>query len=126
MSVSERLNFLIKKLKLTINSFSNEIGVSQSSVRSIAEGVNQPSAKVLIPIITKFPNVNLNWLLLGYGEMFLEETQTTDEKIKHRDTVIKILEQSVYDLRKTVELLEKTNEEQRKEIERLRKKEKTA
>lgn len=124
MSVNERFLFLIKSLKMTVNSFSNEIGISQSSIRSIVDNVNQPSAKILIPLLERFPEVNANWLLTGKGDMFLDlsETKTLDEKLLHSKKMIDLLEISVEDLRGTIGLQSKTIEVLEKEIRRLEEK----
>ncbi len=82
MTINERFNFLMKELKFNPNSFSKEIGVSQSSLRQIIEGDNLPSAKVLIPLVDKMPYVNLNWLIGGKGEMFLNESTSELAQLK--------------------------------------------
>lgn len=81
MSIGQRFDNLIKKMNLNITSFSKEIGLSQSSIRNIVDEVNQPSAKVLVPIVERYPYVNLNWLLVGTGEMFFEDIDSSGKKI---------------------------------------------
>ncbi len=102
MLVNERFIFLIKEMKLNINSFSNEIGVSQSSVRNIADGLNQPSAKVLIPILKRFPQVNANWLLVGDGEMFLNESTNELVELKKENEALR---QTLADKEEIIRLL---------------------
>lgn len=101
MDVNQRLKFLIKKLNLNITSFSKEIGISQSSIRNIVDGENQPSAKVLIPILERYPELNANWLLVGTGEIFFnEKNQVQEEKVEY-----KTAQQEVEALKKEIELL---------------------
>ncbi len=104
MTINQRFNILMKELKFNTNSFSKEIGVSNSSLRQIIEGDNLPSAKVLIPLVDKMPYVNLNWLISGKGEMFLNEStselaqlkkevETLRNTLADKEEIIKLLKQ---------------------------------
>lgn len=126
MSINQRFSILMKELNFYPSSLAKEIGVSQSSIKQVVDGENLPSAKVLVPLLEKFPLINMNWLLLGTGEMFLTENGNTEEKITQRDKVIKILEESVADLRRTVQMMDKRIEEKDAIISKYREKEKMA
>lgn len=126
MSINQRFSILMKELNFYPSSLAKEIGVSQSSIKQVVDGENLPSAKVLVPLLEKFPLINMNWLLLGTGEMFLTENGNTEEKITQRDKVIKILEESVADLRRTVQMMDKRIEEKDAIISKYSEKEKMA
>ena len=74
---SQRLSELINSLSLNINSFSNECGYpSSATIWRIIEQKKKPSNPTINKICNRFPQVNREWLLTGYGEMF--NTQQTD------------------------------------------------
>jgi len=74
---SKRLSELINSLSLNINSFSKECGYpSSATIWRIIEQKKKPSNPTINKICERFPQVNREWLLTGYGEMFT--TQQTD------------------------------------------------
>jgi len=77
-TVQYRISILVSDLGLTVNSFANEIGATQSTIQSITSkrGAN-PGYETLHKIVsTKFRKedqivtVDANWLLLGEGDMY--------------------------------------------------------
>tara|TARA_B110000902_G_scaffold261252_1_gene335683 strand:- start:311 stop:820 length:510 start_codon:yes stop_codon:yes gene_type:complete len=78
---SERLSELINSLSLNINSFSNECGYpSSATIWRIIEQKKKPSNPTINKICNRFPQVNREWLLTGYGEMFTsQKTEYSDE-----------------------------------------------
>ncbi|WMX17168.1 helix-turn-helix transcriptional regulator [Aureispira sp. CCB-E] len=73
MSVRQRFEDLLIRLKINGSQLARELGISQTSVSRILSGSTLPSSKVLIPLVEKYPTVNLTWLLVGKGEMFVNE-----------------------------------------------------
>lgn len=122
MSITERFNLLIKSLNFNPTSFSKEVGLSQTSIRNVVDGTNQPSAKILVPLLERFPNVNINWLLIGQGDMWLVETGTIEERLEAKNKIIKLLEQSVNNLEQTIELQKKTIKDKEALIKKLEQK----
>ena len=78
---SERLSELINSLSLNINSFSSECGYpSSATIWRIIEQKKKPSNPTINKICNRFPQVNREWLLTGYGEMFTsQKTEYSDE-----------------------------------------------
>jgi len=68
---AQRIDLLINALNLNINSFSKECGYPTSATiwRLINEGA-KPSNPTLNKICNRFPQVNREWLMTGYGSMF--------------------------------------------------------
>jgi transcriptional regulator with XRE-family HTH domain len=79
MPVNDRFKELIKTLSFTPNSLSKELNVTQPTIKKLEKGETLPNAKVLIPLLERY-NVNINWLLGGQGEMFLENLEYNNEK----------------------------------------------
>ncbi len=66
MSVKERLKNFIKSQGMTISGFEKAIGVSNGYVNSISKGIG---GEVLLSILEKTPNLDIEWLLTGKGSM---------------------------------------------------------
>ena len=49
-----------------------EINVAQSTLNRVAQGIGLPTSTLLIPLAQN--GVNINWLLLGVGKMFLKKS----------------------------------------------------
>ena len=71
----ERIKQLLEKKKLTATQFSEEIGVQRSSLSHVLSGRNKPSLDFMLKVKERYPELNLNWLLLGEGNM-TENTQS--------------------------------------------------
>lgn len=66
----ERINQLLKRLKLTRAEFGATINISGPYVSQLCNGVKSPSNRTITDICTKY-NVSEVWLRTGEGEPFL-------------------------------------------------------
>ncbi len=74
-----RLLRILNHLGYSATKFADEINVQRSGISHILSGRNQPSYDFLVKILTRFSDINAEWLLLGTGDMFkpkLEETNS--------------------------------------------------
>jgi transcriptional regulator with XRE-family HTH domain len=67
--MKNQLNKLIHDLGYTATRFADEIGVQRSGISHILSGRNQPSYDFIVKIANRFPDINLEWLILGKGNM---------------------------------------------------------
>lgn len=67
-TVSQRVELIIKSVKLTANAFAEAIGVSQPTVSKIIKGVNEPKYSTILSIVQTF-GINPDWLITGRGRM---------------------------------------------------------
>lgn len=75
--MKERIARIIQYKNLTNAQFAKYIGVQPSNVTHILNGRNKPSLDFLLKIIDCFPEISLEWLILGKGEMLIRaETQS--------------------------------------------------
>ncbi|WP_283166872.1 XRE family transcriptional regulator [Thermodesulfovibrio yellowstonii] len=72
MNIKNRLKFLIDTLKISYKDFSKKTGIPYTSLQNYIYGSRQPTIENLQKICTQL-NVNLNWLLTGEGEMFINK-----------------------------------------------------
>ena len=66
----ERINLLLKAKNITARQFAEEIGIQPSGMSHIMSGRNNPSLDFVMKVIKRWPEVNINWLMLGQGEMY--------------------------------------------------------
>tara|TARA_R110002012_G_scaffold94470_1_gene228755 strand:- start:1427 stop:2287 length:861 start_codon:yes stop_codon:yes gene_type:complete len=79
---SIRLDEFRKLTGYTITEFSKQCSIPSPSTlhKIISEGFT-PSSKILDKIITRFPQLNHDWVVLGYGEMIVKGLQTQETSI---------------------------------------------
>ena len=67
--IKERIQALIQALGMSGREFCKSIGQSDSWNRTIGKNIG---TDVVVNILTTYPQVNINWLILGEGEIFRE------------------------------------------------------
>lgn len=73
-TVADRVMNLIKSENLSASSFADKIKVQRSAISHISKGRNEPSLQLIKKIIQAFPNVNVEWLFMGNGNMYKDGT----------------------------------------------------
>jgi transcriptional regulator with XRE-family HTH domain len=82
--MNERLLKIMEYFNYSPSIFADEIGVIRSSISHIISGRNNPGLELLQKVLIRFPQVSSDWLLLGRGEMMLND----DEMDKKRMTIV--------------------------------------
>ncbi len=68
---------------MTQQTFSDFIGISSASLSSIFNGRTKPTLNTVEAIRSKFTKINLEWLLYGNGQMFLDDAPlVNDSKVE--------------------------------------------
>jgi transcriptional regulator with XRE-family HTH domain len=75
--MNDRLDKLLLAEQLTPAKFADLIGVQRSSISHIISGRNKPSFDFIAKVLSKFPRVNSEWLILGKGEMYKQMVQAS-------------------------------------------------
>jgi transcriptional regulator with XRE-family HTH domain len=99
--ISERIRIfrVYKSLKQSV--FAELIGVSRSTLSEVENGKNKnPSTSVIVNIVDAFNDINIEWLLIGKGEMIKADAEDT-----HSVNIMQIME-----------LIEVMNNKQKHEI----------
>ena len=81
MAIHTRFKELLDCFKVNGNQLAKELNLSQTSISRILGGDTLPSSKVLIPLAKKYPKINLTWLLIGEGEMFISSNKENKEHL---------------------------------------------
>lgn len=88
--VGQRLRELRKKMGYSQNDFANIMGISRSFLSEVESGksgiTTDPLTKLMIGL-----NININWLLTGDGEIFIEEDASNSEELKAEDEIEKAI-----------------------------------
>jgi predicted DNA-binding protein YlxM (UPF0122 family) len=73
---SKRLKAFIDTTGMSLTEFGKQCKIpSTSSIHNVVSLGKTPSTKLLDKIITRFPQLNHDWVLLGYGEMIVQGMQ---------------------------------------------------
>lgn len=73
MEIFERLKYIRKTLNLTQKDFAKKIGMSRSGYSQIETSDRPISERLILSINLAFPEVNINWLRTGEGNMIIEK-----------------------------------------------------
>ncbi|TAG54812.1 MAG: XRE family transcriptional regulator [Cytophagales bacterium] len=102
IDINLRINQLIVKLGFNKSTFAVKIGVSQPVITHITSGRNNPGLEVIQKILLNCPETNPEWLILGKGEMILNN--------KLKEQILKDLKSDIYNsiliLKKELKLLD--------------------
>lgn len=66
-----RIKLLLSAKNLTARQFAEEIGVQPSGMSHILSGRNNPSLDFILKVVNRYPEIDINWLLHGRGEMYV-------------------------------------------------------
>jgi transcriptional regulator with XRE-family HTH domain len=69
MYMKNRLIMFLNRKGITPSKFADEIGIQRSNVSHIMSGRNKPGYDFICKILSKYPEISAEWLLLGQGEM---------------------------------------------------------
>lgn len=70
MNERERIEQVMKILGLSARQFSEQINVQPATISNMMSGRNNPSLDVMKRILSRYPTLNPEWLILGNGEMW--------------------------------------------------------
>jgi DNA-binding XRE family transcriptional regulator len=71
----DRIKKIMEYYELSPASFAEQIGINRSNLTHLFSGRNQPSLELAKKILHYFPNVKTEWLIMGVGEMFLNNEE---------------------------------------------------
>ncbi|MBP5630439.1 MAG: helix-turn-helix transcriptional regulator [Bacteroidaceae bacterium] len=77
--MKDRISALMKHMGMSQKDFANEICISPGTLSSIFSGRNNASLNTLNNIHERFPEVNMDWLMNGNGEMFVSGAQVSPQ-----------------------------------------------
>ena len=91
--MNKRFKIWLDSVNLNANSFSKLVNLNRSTVSHIISGRNKPSIDVLEKILVIYPDLNINWLITGFGSIKVK----TDNIKKSVNKVVIFYEDSSYE-----------------------------
>jgi transcriptional regulator with XRE-family HTH domain len=75
--IATRIFKLLNEKGMNRGLFAQKAGISPAVLSHIASGRNAPSLDLVLAILRLFPDIDLAWLLMGKGNMYLQEQKDT-------------------------------------------------
>lgn len=81
MSIKDRIKQIMEREQLTAGAFAESIGVAQATISHILGPRNKyPSMDVILKLQNRYPDISMDWLLTGRGNMGGNPDTATDAR----------------------------------------------
>ncbi|MBR2292548.1 MAG: helix-turn-helix transcriptional regulator [Prevotella sp.] len=77
--MKDRIRQIMESQHMTQQVFADYIGLGAATLSSIFNGRTRPTLNVVEAIKKKIPNISTDWLMFGSGEMYLAESDASDQ-----------------------------------------------
>ena len=81
MEVKDRIKLLMDSVKMSQQEFAKVLGITPGSLSGILNERTRPTNNHTLAIHKAFPNISINWLLFGEGEMYKDVLQEEHQEI---------------------------------------------
>ena len=75
--MKDRIRQIMESQHMTQQVFADYIGQSPATLSSIFNGRTRPTLNIVEAIKKKIPNISIDWLLFGSGEMYMSDTPSS-------------------------------------------------
>lgn len=113
--MNKRLKQIIDYYNITPYKFSQQIGLSEGTIRKILSANTSIKSENLYKLSQTFTEINLDWLITGRGEMLFSEQPKTDPPVAATPDALRM----IADLARENGQLQAENAELKKEVARL-------
>ncbi len=92
-TINNRIQIIIDEKGLSPSEFSSQVGMQRSNLSHLLSGRNQPSFDIITKILSAFPDINSDWLLLGKGDMYrgMQSVDEDDDSPFHQTSIFDML-----------------------------------
>ncbi len=73
MEIRDRLTQILTFKQMSSSAFADFLGIQRSNMSHYLAGRNKPGVEILQKILDKFPDISADWLIMGRGEMMIQE-----------------------------------------------------
>ena len=80
-SINERIAYLVLQLGIDEANFAKELGINKQTLRFIVLNRSKPGYETLMNIINGVPNLNVEWLMTGIGD--IEKDKSKPMKVNY-------------------------------------------
>ena len=84
--MKDRIKQIMESQRMTQQEFSDYIGLAPATLSSIFNGRTRPTLNVVEALKKKIPNISVEWLMFGSGDMFIApqvEISGTDNPVNN-------------------------------------------
>ena len=81
METKDRIRLIMEDQHMTQQVFADFLQQSPATLSSIFNGRTRPTLNIIDSIKTKIPDISIEWLLYGVGEMYLSHPEGSDQGI---------------------------------------------
>ncbi len=99
--IEQKILEIFTKSGLSRIEFAERLGISNAVLSHLASGRNKASLDLVISVLSQFPDINPEWLILNVGEMYRTDNQ--DKRKKWNEQLINQLNQIKTDSKKQIE-----------------------
>ena len=85
--MNTRLKQFIAAENISQSQFADTIKVVRASVSHVLSGRNYPSYDFIKAIMSAYPNLNIEWLMMGKGKMYKDQVATSDGELFVNDEI---------------------------------------
>jgi len=90
-AIVDRIEKVMAHYDLSASTFADKIGVQRSSISHLLKGRNKPSLDFLLKIKNAYPDMDINWILFGQGNLTNTITNSSKSIIAPPPTAVKNL-----------------------------------
>ncbi len=88
--IIHRIKYIIENSCLSVRCFADEIGINQQTLYKCING-RMPSVELLQKILSTYPDISAEWLLMGEGDIKKQNLDVLREQLKEKDEQIRRL-----------------------------------
>ena len=92
LDLSNRIKDFVTYTKMSVRKFALECGLKQPTLNKHIRGTAEPNAATLIGIANRFPELSLDWLLLGKGNMLKGKSDVEALADKNAERMMKLVD----------------------------------
>lgn len=91
IEVSNRIKLFVDYTKMSVRKFAAECGLKQPTLDKHIRGTADPNVVTLIGIAKRFPELSLDWLLLGEGNMLKGKSDIETLEDRNTERMMKLV-----------------------------------
>lgn len=94
---SKRLEKILDFYGLTASALAEEIDFNRSTISHLVSGRNKPSLEFVMKLLQKFPELDMDWLVLGKGSFPTDDnSEPVENSLKPKSTSSSIKSSELY------------------------------
>lgn len=79
-TMKDRIRQIMEAKQMTQQAFASYLDLSAATLSSIFSGRTKPTLSTVEALKKKIPNINIEWLMFGSGNMFIDDNESIDSQ----------------------------------------------